>query len=659
MYGEKQGKHGRDTRMWIAYAIVSIVLLFSTSFASNNTSGTISSILDHLERGKPRDIYLARTKGQELVKRNRDCTDCLRVLARALDESGMTAEASRYWRSLLELEPDDTEALLALADHHTKDGMRYLRMVSGPIRLFKWGKEDLEKALAYLERLRQTASGRETAHIRLAELSLILENWKDVIRYASAITDSSLLHRGYALVGTALLHQGDVEAAEEEFDRFIEIAPDSVVLLYRDPTAFFSGRHFIVDKEDDELVLDDAQWDRIDPRILTKRNERLIEHQARVVMASVRCATVPGKWDGWRTQPGVMMIRYGDPKAEMRTRPEIGFRGQIVYEKLLYDYDHGVVAFEDQNLMGRFVLAAPGDDDPFAYANAVNQMERVREVYDPHRGEEPLNRSLAFWSIPRDEKSLVIGAADIPTGEIEFVSTHDRGLRSSLRSAFLVRDQGGEEHQLKTANSSFTPTDARGCPENSAFNLSFLDSLPFGIFHVSFEIEDVNSGRWSRIDTTLEIKAPAQKKPRLYGPIPCWSDSPDQPSKTLLELSRLSPTSRPVYVDDDDLVMYFEVHGLAQDRFDRHSCDLNYAVTRALDRSWIGRLFRGSETPAISANVETQGKGKSLISQFEIELEHADPGLYRLLLSCVDGLTGKSTSGKTDLEVCGEAELFK
>ncbi len=649
-------------RTWIGFALLVVALhagVPMTAFAAREDVDhmeKVREILVFLERGRPRDLYLARKRGQALVRKYHECDECLRVLARALKRSGMFSESARYWRRLLERKPEDFEALLALADWRTADGMRYLKMESGPISLSRFGKQDIESALEYLERLRATPDGREVALLRLGELALILENWPDVVRYAAPIADPSFIARARALEGTALTRQGDLEAAKDEFSLFLEVASDSMRQLYNDPIAFFSSRHLLLDGDVDSLVADPAAWGDKDPRLLTELNERLLEHYARVTMASVRCATKPGAWDGWRTQPGVLMIRYGEPLAERRVRPEMGADGRVVYEKLQYQYAQTMVSFEDPTLMGRFQLGGAFSDDPFAYAEVARQIDRTREIYDPHMGRAPLEISVGLWTIPRGDQSLLVAAADIPRGELRFTAQSHGEPQALVRLATRVAERGKEAGELISSEHLLQPGDARGCITSPSLSLSFLDTLSPGIWHLSMELEDGVSERWARIDTTLHLFAKEGKPPFLFGPIPCWKGISPTPPKSLLEHSGLRPTSLPVAAGRGTVVMYFEVQGLARDRWNHHYCDLSYSVQRVVSRSWLGRLFHRSDAPAVTANIETQGFGSSLISHFELELEKASAGTYELFLQCFDALTGRSAHGRLELEVCGEEE---
>jgi hypothetical protein len=182
------------------------------------------------------------------------------------------------------------------------------------------------------------------------------------------------------------------------------------------------------------------------------------------------------------------------------------------------------------------------------------------------------------------------------------------------------------------------------------------ESLTVGLWELTLEFEDGLSGRWTRHDTTLAIEMPSQRGLILAGPIPCWKTGQDDEARLPLEQSSLLPTAIPAYSPDDTLVMYFEVHGLAQTARGQHHGRIRYAVKQEVQRPWWSKLLGRRKAFQISADIDAEGRGPRIRSRLALELPKADPGDYEFLLTCTDELTGQQARGAITLNVCGDEE---
>lgn len=563
----------------------------------------------------------------------------------------MWGDAARQWRRLLTLNEADAEALLALADYHVSEGMRYRSMVSGPISLADFGQEELEQGVTYLARLRQVPGGHGPAELRLAELALTLGRWSDAIRYATSAASFSGEPKAHAILAAALLRIGDTESASREFAQLLDDADDATRGLYNDPDLFFARRGLDLRRDALPASGNPAAWDERDPRLLTPENERLLEHYARVTIAAVRCASRPGRWDGARTEPGVLLIRYGEPASETRVRPEITDDGRLKYEELRYHYPEYTIVMEDQSLNGRFHLSGGGAGDSLSYFEGVRLIKRIKERYDPHRGEPPLRIETASWVFPRLDTGVAVTAIDLPASGLEL--QWDGKSAPFARVAVATRWRALESGRSEVATQRFEVDEMRGCPDSPGFCAALFDTLDPGTWRFSLEVEDRTTGRWTRLDTTVAVPAQGPgARLTVVGPTPCWQGRPE-PTGTPLEQGTLVPTARPAYGGRDTLVMYFEVHGLKADPNGLHHGSLIYAVRRMDRRPWWRRVIGGKGDSEVSVEAEAQGPGDQIVSRVEVRLSRPVAGEYEFTLHCVDDIAGKAATGRMTFQVCG------
>lgn len=119
------------------------------------------------------------------------------------------------------------------------------------------------------------------------------------------------LYRGYCAFRT-----GAVDAADAWFDAArARLAPgeraaaDSLSFLTPDEQARRSAA---------PEAFAEAYWATRDPRLLTAVNERRLEHYARLAFAELRYGDPDRGRRGWDTDPGRVVVRYGEPPVELR-----------------------------------------------------------------------------------------------------------------------------------------------------------------------------------------------------------------------------------------------------------------------------------------------------------------------------------------------------
>jgi len=109
--------------------------------------------------------------------------------------------------------------------------------------------------------------------------------------------------------------------------------------------------------ESEKLARFEAFWARLDPTPGTARNERMEEFYLRVAQAEVRFARA-GSLPGWRTDPGAVLIRFGEPE-----RTELGRDSDRPTMVWYYPRIGRRFVFVDAQGQGVYRLAAPVWDD--------------------------------------------------------------------------------------------------------------------------------------------------------------------------------------------------------------------------------------------------------------------------------------------------------
>ncbi len=358
--------------------------------------------------------------------------------------AGFSNDPMRLLRDLLEHHPSCAWAHLDLARLLAEQALRYQRMESGPIKLNKWGREFLDRALTHYRRAAELDPEDGDPWIEMGELLLAWGDWAGAAEVLREAQDRDGNGLGNLLLATSLHWSGhDAEAEALFWSGMSTLSPEEFRPYFALPPGVNS---------------------QADPLLLTPYNERELEHYARVTLSTL-CFSHPrgiGRDPerlGWETDRGQTLIRYGLPKQWALMRPEVIPGEGLVPPTELWDYGRFDLLFEDSFLNGRypFLDVAPGDKSPHFrrsreileasnLARTVGQMYRdpyadVRDslhldVYRlPHRADS-LMVVLVFW-LPDVEDSPQDGLIQLdgPHGAIS--------LKPGLPQVPLIREMDG------------------------------------------------------------------------------------------------------------------------------------------------------------------------------------------------------------------------
>ena len=116
--------------------------------------------------------------------------------------------------------------------------------------------------------------------------------------------------------GLAHYRLGDLDRAAVDFERGIALLPDEA-------RRAFENLDVILPADEQDLYAADPDryarqfWASKDPRYLTRYNERLLEHYARLTYADLLFGVPDLNLRGWETERGRILVRYGVPRIDV------------------------------------------------------------------------------------------------------------------------------------------------------------------------------------------------------------------------------------------------------------------------------------------------------------------------------------------------------
>lgn len=267
----------------------------------------------------------------------------------------------------------------------------------------------------------------------------------------------------------------------------------------------YQTRQFMRLKTDDER----KDWLRIfwrlrDPTPTTKKNEMMVEHNIRVLLA--REFFRSKKWPGWDKR-GEVFIRYGPPEYRGKIYGDVTLRGVDPPGELWYYFRHNMlVSFENFGLKGEFIYAI----DPLG--PEVNFSPEFTEflLYDTNSslGQKIPQQYLETFSTPTGMEPFEIFRSNDPLREDAYRLAKPRELQEALDAIgdpeiieMLPKDVSAVFHhdRIREVSNNFEIV-LEETPSSYPFN--FRDnSLPF-----YFGIDQFKGGKTkTRVEVQVEM----------------------------------------------------------------------------------------------------------------------------------------------------------
>jgi len=497
-------------------------------------------------------------------------------------------------------------------------------------------KEDevANEAIMYL--LRATISGplRAEALRNLIEASQRAERYKlGRIVAEEYIRDFPERVNGYLFLGLALYRQENLSEAGVQFEKGLDLMSDEDRLIYLDPKTIVSTTN-----EDDYGVLTDTLvtdfWIRQNPLWSSASNERIIEHQARVVYADLIWGRPRKGRRGWETEPGQVVVRYGWPQVTAQFQDD-----KNRYALMHYGYRSWL--FLDLAGADQLIFYSPSSR---AYQGARNTnlikdyvllaTEYFRD--DPNRTQEDQSRVVAMEALPsvfrNDHSREVVIPVCTPRNRFstqDGLYVYDREVNAPVPAEALI-------HKFYATSSCTAAlvhfeTDFRGRQVSiEAQGFAATSVYRFDIDEQASD-EDFGASDLLLADLVEEIDG---------------AGGTHQPGSFVRRGHLIFPRSRSRYMAGDPINLYFEIYGID---ITAQNPETMLSIQAALVSGkrvrdvtpLLGRIFGRRDEAVVSVEFMDEVSEKSHARYLIVETDTVDPGTYVLALKITEQKTGK------------------
>ncbi len=430
------------------------------------------------------------------------------------------------------------------------------------------------------------------------------------------------------------------EEADEAFDRALMLLSPDERRPYED-IAYFLPQVEQVWYEADRAGYSRGYWERHDPRLLTPVNERRLEHLARMVYADLRFGRPEEGVHGWETEPGQVIVRYGEPRAEARY-------GSSTDEYLVFHYGDLYFKFMDIVRSGYFTFYSPPALDFAGFRPqrgviendfAVRGPETFRKVPDRYTLEEPGRVPVPFTvSTFRGEA----GATDVYVA----YGVPREGAGPTVRTGvFLLGKKGrvaAAEQRLNMA------LDGTADVQPDVVRLT----APPGAYELAVEFEQVPPGPPLGYER-MQVRAPHFDGERLqlsdlllaYGVEEAGDEEPS-PGTFVRHGLIFRPAPGARFARTRPIYFYYEVYGLRPDA----SGEARYTVEAVLVRGedpddvdgLLEKLFGRDRGAAVSVRFEGRVAGNEDGHYLILDASREEPGPHVLAIRLTDPQQGRT-----------------
>lgn len=333
-----------------------------------------------------------------------------------------------------------------------------------------------------------------------------------------------------------------------------------------------------------------AFWETADPLISTPENEAQIEYFSRVAVSMLRYDDAEHGVRGWRTDRGIIVIRYGEPPVEVLLPPANDISARDVTGRVVTVFSYPARELE-------FVFSGPPAMNTASFAGDFRDVAEQRRNDEPFRLDDMTAKTRVdsmgvqvarFRGRSASEYHVVTAAAAQPARFYDGVEI-DRG-RLSIRS-FL-----GSPDRLRLVDSQQVTV---ALPAVRPVEYQRLDTLPVGDHRVRIEVVDpgVQSAA-ARASVSVSLP-PVRDTALALSDVLLGARTPAAMGRPLRSLTDAGV--RPLFgtriAPRDTFALYVEAYGLRPDTRGNVQVEITLTVTlleitrssTTLER-WLGNL---------------------------------------------------------------------
>jgi len=576
------------------------------------------------------------------------------------------AYAKHYFKRVIKLEPNNYEAYLQLGEMCEKDGLWYIDMRDGPIIFKDFAIKKLSEAKEYLTKALKANPEKSELYYKLGICYLIERNWLKMFElFTRAINLNPKNKDAFLFLGYTLYKMRRYSEAFKTFQHAATLMSEKELIVFNDVTTVISPnlvkKYEKLKSDKNYPQLCSAFWKSKDPSFLTEYNERLMEHYCRIALANLRFSIPEMNVEGWESDRGKVLIRFGEPIYQNRTRPSIS-GGKVNTSKEVMVYKDMVISFEDPFMSGNFKLLEPLFDPnrqiiplstyqnnvyyrPEIYDSEYNKIKvPVYSFYSEFKNGSGNTQIEIYYGMPLNEiylNNLGLWKTLTLREGIFLFDKYWNKVSSRIREVTVEIDTIDDYKKKSILQSNLSLIMPPGT-YNLALEFEDIYKYIFGSKRGNVELSNFNTDKLCMSDLVLGLKA----KDNYYIP-------------SRFKEYKMKPVPSLAFQTHEKINLYFEIYNLTLNQRNQSGFELVTSITfdkskqtlyeKALET--IKKLTGQDKKIEMSITTEFSGQSKDDIVFQTLDIGSLVPGFYNLKIQVKDSHTNRIVSRERGIEI--------
>lgn len=367
-------------------------------------------------------------------------------------------------------------------------------------------------------------------------------------------------------------------------------------------------------------------WNNKDPLYLTAFNERLLEHYNRMTYANLRFSVPRMNIAGWKTDRGMIYIRYGKPVLSYKTQPDERKLGGAE----IWVYPEFSFTFDDEYASGQFLM----DQKSFIASRSAYNVheelyalprEKTFEVQSrlyQFKGANGSTRARAYFQtyIKGIEPEFDVLAMDVEAEcGLFFLDSRANIVHESRKRLRLGRQDIAEQSFISYIELNQLPTQAAA--QRYSFEIMTLGDRRSAVSRDSTRITDYTGDRLLLSDVIVASHITEQRDVKI---IPNFTNT---------------------FSRSDNLYLYFEVYNLLLNNESRGQYKVSTRIQHRGKSGIVGvikNLLTEKKQGQIGSSFEVTSYARDERYYFGLNLNDIPAGTYDLYLQITDMIAHES-----------------
>lgn len=575
-------------------------------------------------------------------------------------KKGFSYQAEKQFKKITKLDPENYQAYFQLALLKEESMLHYQDMISvepgsdGIILMQSFAQKLKEEAADYYKAAIAMHPTFADAYYRLALIYYEFGDLQPMVQLLeSAVQIIPSDKNCHLFLGFAYQNIGDFQRAAQEYQSAkrimlpdeLEIMESLNPILTPDQTKHYQTITATEEKE----ALHSAFWRSRDPFYLTDENERELEHFSRIAYANLRFSYHEKKIEGWQTDRGKVLIRYGKPDMRYRTRPYIGAftgngRNPLNHSKEFWVYPQFHFVFEDRFLSGNYSFAwgdRPENDYKEIYKEIIKKVpDYYQLIPDSQTFDIPLD-IVAFQG--QNGKTELEFCYGIPIRAIE-----SRGNNFHLQHGLFLFDKSWRPVVQRSQDVAFPASETVAVNSSSYYNDRERIELAPGDYYFAFEFEDRRSTKRASIHQSIAVDTFSFQKFEMSDVLFATELIPPSlnvpPSRSDF---KITPNPLRIYRKGEPVIIYFELYQLRTGTDEQTRFQIEYQI--GIDFQSLPSLTKlmtnmglKKRTGEVTSSYEFSGGSATELHYQKIMLDPNLTGKIVLAVKATDLRTGEA-----------------